>query len=139
MTDLSPEATVRGLFEALNERDVGRAAGAVAESCEWESIAAETTHRGSAPIVAGLREFVESFPDWEVAVNGVVASGSLVVVEWSSSGSFERPFRGAEPNGRRFRRRGCSVAEVQGGKIVRYRDYYDRATLLTQLDLSHLL
>jgi limonene-1,2-epoxide hydrolase len=28
---------------------------------------------------------------------------------------------------------------VIGGRIVRYRDYYDRATLLTQLDLAHLL
>lgn len=139
MIDLSPETTVRTLFDALNERDFGRAAGAVAEACEWESVAAETVHHGSRPIVDGLREFVGSFPDWHVEVESLTAAGERVVVEWTATGTFEHEFRGEQPNGKRFRRRGCAVAEVKGGKIVRYRDYYDRATLLQQLDLTHLL
>lgn len=139
MIDLSPETTVRTLFDALNERDFGRAAGAVAETCEWESVAAETVHHGSRPIVDGLREFVASFPDWHVEVGSLTVAGDRVVVEWTATGTFEHEFRGEAPNGKRFRRRGCAVAEVKGGKIVRYRDYYDRATLLRQLDLPHLL
>jgi len=139
VSDLSPEGTVRGLFEALNARDFARAAGAVAEHCVWESVAAESTHRGSGPIVDGLRQFSEAFPDWRAEIAGLVAQGNVVVVEWDSSGTFEGAFRGEEPNGKAFRRRGCAVAEVEGAKIVRYRDYYDRATMLAQLDLLHLL
>jgi steroid delta-isomerase-like uncharacterized protein len=139
VTDLSPEAIVRGLWDALNSRDYARAAGAIAEHCEWLSVAAETLHRGPGPIVAGLREFVTAFPDWRADVERVLAAGPFVVVEWTVSGTFRGPFRGKEPNGKRFRRRGCSVAEVEGGKIVRYRDYYDRATLLRQLDILDLL
>ncbi|MDQ3066595.1 MAG: ester cyclase [Actinomycetota bacterium] len=89
--------------------------------------------------MAGLREFVAAFPDWKVTIDGLVVANDHVVVEWSSSGTFEHEFRGEAPNRKRFRRRGCSVAEVRGGKIVRYRDYYDRATMLLQLDLVHLL
>ena len=37
MTDLSPEGTVRRMWEALNARDYARAAGAIAEGCEWRS------------------------------------------------------------------------------------------------------
>jgi len=139
MTELSPEGIVRTLFEALNARDYARAAGAIAEDCEWRSMAAETVHRGPGPIVNGLREFVTSFPDWRAEVERVTASGNIAVVEWDSSGTFQWPFRGRAPNGKRFRRRGCSVAEIEGGKIVRYRDYYDRVTLLQQLDLLDLL
>jgi steroid delta-isomerase-like uncharacterized protein len=139
VTDLSPEGVVRGLFDALNVRDFERAAGAVAERCEWESVAAETIHHGSKPIVDGLRRFVEAFPDWRAEIVTLTAVDHIVVVEWDSHGTFTGPFRGEEPNGRVFRRRGCAVAEVAGGKIVRYRDYYDRATLLEQLDLGHLL
>lgn len=139
MTDLTPEGTVRRMFDALNARDYARAAGAIAEDCEWESIATGKAHRGPAPIVAGLREFVTAFPDWQVVLDHVFASGEVAVVEWDTSGTFQNAFRGKEPNGRRFRRRGCAVAEVEGGKIVRYRDYYDRATLLQQLDLLELL
>ena len=101
MSALLPETIVEGMFDALNARDYAKAAGAIAEHCEWHSVATEGVHRGPGAVVAGLREFVAAFPDW--------------------------------------RRRGCSVAEVEGGKIVRYRDYYDRATLLQQLDLIDLL
>ena len=64
---------------------------------------------------------------------------NVVVAEWVTTGTFRRDFRGKPANGRSFRRRGCAVAEVNGGKIVRYRDYYDRVTLLQQLDLLDLL
>ena len=139
MSTLQPENIVEGMFDALNARDYARAAGAIAEHCEWASVATENVHRGPGAIVAGLREFVAAFPDWRADVKSVIASGERVVIEWDSSGTFRNPFRGKPANGKRFRRRGCSVAEVEGGKIVRYRDYYDRATLLRQLDMLDLL
>ena len=134
-----PETVVEAMFDALNARDYAKAAGAIAEHCEWHSVATEGVHRGPGAIVAGLREFVAAFPDWRADVKSVTADGERVVIEWDSSGTFVNPFRGRQANGKRFRRRGCSVAEVEGGKIVRYRDYYDRATLLQQLDLMDLL
>jgi len=139
MTQLEPQAVVEGMFDALNIRDYARAAGAIAEHCEWHSVATEGAHRGPGAIVAGLREFVAAFPDWRADVKNVIAAGDMVVIEWDSSGTFKGAFRGKPANGKRFRRRGCSVAEVEGGKIVRYRDYYDRATLLQQLGLIDLL
>ncbi len=63
----------------------------------------------------------------------------IVVAEWTTTGTFSHPFRGREPNGKRFRRLGCAIADVDRGLIVRYRDYYDRLTLLKQLDLMDLL
>lgn len=139
MTDLSPEGIVRGMFDALNTRDYARAAGAIAEHCRWESVAAETIHQGPGAIVAGLREFVAAFPDWRADVVNVTSNDRFVAVEWDSSGTFQNAFRGKAANRKRFRRRGCSVAEVEGSKIVAYRDYYDRVTLLKQLDLLDLL
>jgi steroid delta-isomerase-like uncharacterized protein len=139
MTTAPEETVVEILFDALNARDYARAAGAIAEHCEWASVATEVVHRGPGAIVAGLREFVAAFPDWRADVKNVLVAGHHVVIEWDSSGTFRNPFRGKPANGKRFRRRGCSVAEIEGGKIVRYRDYYDRVTLLQQLDLMDLL
>jgi steroid delta-isomerase-like uncharacterized protein len=133
---LSPQAVVENYFDALNVRDYARAAGAIAEHCRWESVATENTYQGPGAIVSGLREFVTSFPDWHVHVESITVAGNRVVVEWRVTGTFTRPFRGQEPNHKRFRRRGCAVAEVEGGKIVHYRDYYDRLTLHRQLDLA---
>lgn len=139
MTDLTPGGTVRGFFDALNARDFARAAGAIAEHCQWCSMPTGTEFRGPTAIVAGLRELVASFPDWRVEVERLTVAGDVVVVEWDTSGTFTHPFRGRVPNGRRFRRRGCAVADLDRGLIVRYRDYYDRATLLQQLQLMDLL
>jgi steroid delta-isomerase-like uncharacterized protein len=139
VTDLSTEGVVRAFFDALNVRDFARAAGAIAEDCAWESVPTETVHRGPAPIIAGLREFVSAFPDWRVRIDRMTAVGPIAVIEWETAGTFQAEFRGELPNGKRFRRRGCAVAKVEGGKIVHYRDYYDRASLLSQLDLMHLL
>ena len=139
MTDLSPEGVVVGFFEALAAHDFNRAAGPIAEDCDWQNVASGARFRGPEAIVKGLREFVAAFPDWRVSVDRVTCAGEIVVVEWDTSGTFQQPFRGAKPNGKRFNRQGCAVAEVRGGKIVRYRDFYDRATLLQQLGLLHLL
>ena len=137
MTDLSAEGVVRSYFEALDARDFARAAGPIAEHCQWSSIATGKTFLGPAAIVAGLKEFVAAFPDWHVGIERLATAGNVVVVEWLTTGTFQHAFRGHPPNGKRFERRGCAVAEVVGGRIVRYRDYYDRLTLLEQLELPY--
>lgn len=138
MHDLTPEGTVRSYYEALNARDYARAAGPIAESCEWMSMPTENRFRGPAAVVAGLKEFTTAFPDWRVDVERVVTKDSFVIVEWHTSGTFQQPFRGRIPNGKKFSRRGCAVAEVERSRIVRYRDYYDRASFFAQLDLMDL-
>ena len=138
VVDFTPQGAVKSYYEALNARDYARAAGPIAESCEWVSMPTESRYRGPAAVVAGLREFASAFPDWHVEVERVVASGDVVVVEWLTTGTFLKPFRGREPNGRRFSRRGCAVAEVDSGRIVRYHDYFDRASLYAQLELMEL-
>jgi steroid delta-isomerase-like uncharacterized protein len=138
VTNLTPETTVRSYYDALNARDYARAAGPIAENCEWVSMPTGNVFRGPEAIVAGLREFTTAFPDWHVDVERVIESGRFVVVEWHTSGTFEQAFRGHAANGKRFSRRGCAVAEVESGCIVRYRDYYDRASLYSQLDLMTL-
>jgi steroid delta-isomerase-like uncharacterized protein len=138
VTDLSPEGTVRTFYEALNARDYARAAGPIAEACEWVSMPTEKVNRGPAAVVNGLREFSTAFPDWHVEVEKVISDGRCIVVEWHTTGTFEKPFRGRAPNGRKFSRRGCAVAEVERGQIVKYRDYYDRARLFEQLGLMDL-
>ena len=133
------EDLVRGYFAALNDRDYERAAQSFTDTCEYTSMASGVRFTGSASMLNGLREFADAFPDWCVEVERVVVSDPFVVVEWHTSGTHEGEFRGTLPTGIRFERRGCAVAEVVDGRIARYRDYYDRATLLEQLGLIDVL
>jgi steroid delta-isomerase-like uncharacterized protein len=136
---MNPEAVVRELYDAFNERDFERAAETVAQSCEHESIAWATVARTSAEVTDGLRAWASAFPDGFVEMTKVIATGPWVVVEWHARGTQTGPLRGEPPTGRRFERRGCAVAEVEDGKIVRYRDYFDRAQMYEPLGLMHLL
>jgi len=135
----SPESVVRGLFEALNARDYKRALASIGDRCEWWSMPGETLHTGGSAVIAGLDQFTNAFPDWRADIERAVPSGACVAVEWISTGTFRGVFRGKLPNGRSFRRRGCSVAEVRHGQIVHYRDYFDRVGILEQLGLMDLL
>ena len=133
------EDVVRAYFDALNRRDYEGVAASFSDDCEFVSVASGVRFRGTESMLHGLREFAEAFPDWTVEVANVVASGPSIATEWKTTGTHEGVFRGELPTGIRFRREGCSIAEVEGGRIVRYRDYYDRSTLLEQLGLADVL
>jgi steroid delta-isomerase-like uncharacterized protein len=135
----APENVVRAFFAALNARDYRGAANHISDNCEWWSMPTDNMHRGPSSIIAGLDEFTHAFPDWHADVERVTSAGPIAVIEWTTTGTFIAPFRGRLPNGKAFRRRGCSVAEVRSGQVVHYRDYFDRAAMLEQLDLLDLL
>jgi steroid delta-isomerase-like uncharacterized protein len=133
------EAVVRELYDTFNERDFERVAAAFAEPCEYESIASGSVMRSGADVAEALRAWATAFPDGFVEMTNVIAVGPWVVVEWHAQGTQTGPLRGEPPSGRRFERRGCAVAEVEEEKIVRYRDYFDRAQMYEPLGLMHLL
>ena len=134
------ERVLREFYDAFNAGDLERSAAQFAEECEYEFVAfgSAATQRTRDEVLQGLRSWRASFPDGRVAPTNVVASGTTVVVEWDSRGTWTgAPIRGKQPNGRRFERRGCAVAEVENGKIVRCRDYFDRANMWQPLGLMH--
>ena len=122
---LDPESVVRRLWNAINDRDYARVAGAIAETCEWKSMPTEQVYVGPKAMVDGVRAFHESFENGLTEIERIFVIGDVAVVEWRTSGT--------AVSGRSFARRGCAVAEVRGGKIAAYRDYFDRQSLADQL------
>jgi ketosteroid isomerase-like protein len=95
--------------------------------------------RSGVEVADGLRAWATAFPDGVVAMTNVIAVGPWVVVEWLRRALRPARYVAKPPSGRRFERRGCAVAEVAEEKIVRYRDYFDRAQMYEPLGLMHLL
>jgi steroid delta-isomerase-like uncharacterized protein len=133
------ERILREFYDAFNEGDVERSAAQFALKCEYEFVPFGSAQRSRAEVLEGLRSWRSAFPDGRVDAMNIITSGSMVVVEWDSSGTWTgAPIRGEKPNGRRFDRRGCAVAEVESGKIVRCRDYFDRGNMWEPLGLVQL-
>lgn len=132
---------VRRLNEALSNRDWDAFADLVAEDCEWTEIPSGQTIRGVAELVSLCRTFTTAFSDFTVESTTLIADGDLVASEWRGRGTHTGPLpqpdgASIEPTGRSFERTGVAIAELRDGKIVRYRDYFDRQTMHDQLGFS---
>jgi steroid delta-isomerase-like uncharacterized protein len=132
------ERVLREFYDAFNAGDLERSAVQFASDCEYEFVAfgSAASRRTREEVLAGLQSWRAAFPDGRVVPANIVVSGTTVVVEWESHGTWTgAPIRGKQPNGRRFERRGCAVAEIEDSRIVRCRDYFDRANMWEPLGL----
>jgi steroid delta-isomerase-like uncharacterized protein len=132
---------VRRLSEALTNRDWAAFDDLVAEDCEWTDVPSGRTIRGVKELVDGCRTFTTAFPDFSVESVTLIGQGDLVANEWSARGTHDGPLPRTdggnyEPTGRSFARTGVGIVEVRDGKIVRYRDYFDRQAMTEQLGLD---
>jgi steroid delta-isomerase-like uncharacterized protein len=129
------ERIVRRFYDLFNAGDVDSAAEQYAEECEWDFPAFGAVCRTRDEVLDVCRSWKAAFPDGRVEVINVIECGGTVVVERDSHGTWTGPLDAAagEPNRKRFSRRGCAVSEVSAGKIVRCRDYFDRANMYAPL------
>jgi limonene-1,2-epoxide hydrolase len=117
---------VRRFGEALTSRDWAAIRELVAEDCEWTDVPTGEVIHGVEALIDLCRTFTATFPDFRVESLTLVGQGDMVANEWRGSGTHE-------PTGRTFARTGVGMVEVRDGKIVRYRDYFDRQTMTEQL------
>jgi steroid delta-isomerase-like uncharacterized protein len=120
---------VRRLNEALTNRDWAAFPDLVAVDCEWTEVPSGETIHGVERLVELCRAFTDEMPDFHVESTTLVGQGDMVASEWSGRGTHA-------PTGRAFARTGVGVVELRDGKIVRYRDYFDRQTMTEQLGPS---
>ncbi len=132
---------VRRLGEALSSRDWAVFAELVAQDCEWTDVPSGRTIRGIEDRVDACRAFTTAFPDFSVESTTLIGQDDVVANEWSAHGTHSGPLPrdGGEPygpTGRTFERTGVGIVELRDGKIVRYRDHFDRQTMAEQLGLD---
>jgi steroid delta-isomerase-like uncharacterized protein len=88
-------------------------------------------HTGSAALRAMFERMFREGRDYAWAMDVVVQSGSTAAAEWT----FGYVVSDAIPRsaGRPVRFRGMSVFELEGGRVARYREYFNEGVALLQL------
>jgi ketosteroid isomerase-like protein len=85
------------------------------------------------------RGWVDAFSDAETEIVNLHGEDDFAVVEFVARGTHDGPLAspgGEIPStGRRIETRFCEVYEIQDGKLVRGRIYFDLATIMGQLGL----
>jgi ketosteroid isomerase-like protein len=103
----------------------------------WSPVATVTSREA---LVADMRGRTGAFSDVDLALDAVDAVGDKVIAEWrleaSHTGALEldEDFQ-LEATGRRVELRGVLIAEFDGDRISRFRQYWDEVALLEGLGL----
>lgn len=124
------------LLTAWNRHDGTQMAALIHEDGIYEDVAiSRTFDRHSLPGLVAETEALSS--DYKMAWISTIQEGGRYAIEWEMSGTNDGPILAlnAPATGRAWRVRGASLGLIDGGKIKRHSDYWNRSTLLQQLGL----
>jgi ketosteroid isomerase-like protein len=97
------------------------------------------TASSRADLVADLRGHKGVFSDVDLALDAVDEVGDKVIAEWrvaaTHTGALELDDLRLDATGRRVEVRGVLIAEFEGDRIKRFRQYWDEVALLEGLGL----
>lgn len=129
--------TVRSALEAAVTGDAAIAEQVYTDDVTGWSPTATTSSR--ADLVADLRDRTGIFSDVDLALDAVDEVGDKVIAEWrvgaTHTGPLELDELRLDPTGRRVELRGVLIAEFEGDRIKRFRQYWDEVALLEGLGL----
>jgi steroid delta-isomerase-like uncharacterized protein len=127
----SGKSVIEQLFAAWNSHDPDKVVASFTEDVVYEDVSAGHISRGRAEV---RKWFAGAFADIENFKMEAVSSSfhnGRGVAEWVWSGTD----KGLLKTGKNFSVRGVTVFEVRGGKISRYKEYYDFGTVMRQVGL----
>ena len=133
---------VRELMDRLTDAVTARDVDALAEIYA-DDVVADTPDdgrlTGRQAVVDWLMRFAQAFPDMSFEMIATFEGDGTAVDEAyltaTHTGTLQTPDGDVAPTGRRIRVRECDVVEVDGGKVVAHRFYFDQVEFLSQLGL----
>ena len=84
---------------------------------------------GAAGVNGLLRDFIEASPDFEWKMTKVIEAGPNLAAEWTWASTYTGPSPSGPVTAAKVFGRGTSIVEVADGKIRRFSNYYDEASL----------
>jgi steroid delta-isomerase-like uncharacterized protein len=134
MSDQDNLRVARQAFDAWNAHDPNRLMALLADDFRSESDNLPAPVPGREAQRQVVEMYIRAFPDLHFDIEQMLGCGDYVVTRWHSTGTHKGELMGMPATNRRGEGiHGCSVAEINGGKISRDWVYWDTASLLRQL------
>jgi steroid delta-isomerase-like uncharacterized protein len=87
---------------------------------------------GAKQYIAGFRT---AFPDLHITIEGMVAEGDMVAIQYTMRGTFKGEFMGMAPTGKKMEIPNASFARFRDGKQVEVWPYLDSLVWYQQLGI----
>ena len=128
----------RESIECFNAGDFERLRSLLADDSWEEELATQRRLEGADAQVEAGRGWKEAFPDGRGSIERAYVDGNTVTLELTWEGTQSGPMLSPDgqelpPSNRRGTVKACQVVEVEDGKIVTTRHYFDLMTLLQQI------
>jgi steroid delta-isomerase-like uncharacterized protein len=134
--------TTTDLGQALDEwaagwstHDIERVVSLCTDECIYEDVPLGVVNRGKQELRAFGHQVFDAFPDFKIELTSQFAEGDRALLEWVMHGTHNGDLPGMPATGKGFSVRGATALYLTNGRISRNSDYWDMATLLTQLGL----
>lgn len=126
-------------WKSFAGKDVAGAVACFADDIEYEDLCIEHVAMGRAEVLQMWQAWFEAAGDSFAAdLDHAVIGTDGYALEWTVRGWMNGAFGSIPGTGQPFEVRGTSVGRVAGGAIVRNRDYWNLASILRQLGVTHL-
>ena len=131
---MEPAELLKCWAEGWTAHDPDVLASIFSADCVYEDVTLGLVHHGLDEIKSFRSAYVAVFPDMAVDEMSHFQAGDSICLEWTMSGTHEGDLPDLAATHRRFVLRGVSVLTFDGERFSSCRDYWDRNTLLHQLN-----
>jgi ketosteroid isomerase-like protein len=132
---------LKDVYDGFNRGDLERMRSSMTTGTTMYVAAMNQTLKGPNAIVDYFRVYRQAF-EATVNVTRQTACNDLVLSEFVGRGThkgvFQTPMGDIPPTGRKIDVPVCHILQFKDGKIVDIHEYFDVATLMTQLGISNL-
>ena len=127
---------IQGYLEAINSHDGAKVTSFMTDDVVLTDFALDERFEGPQAVSGFIEDTAETFStDYSFTASQVVLAKDSYAYEWTMAGTNDRADekRGLPSTGKHFEFPGVSIGRLRDGKIYENHDYWNMATLLTQL------
>jgi steroid delta-isomerase-like uncharacterized protein len=125
---------------AYNEKNWQAASDALTPDLTYDEVGTHRKLRGVADVLAVWKGWAATFPDSKATFDAAYVSGNTVILEltWrgTHTGTLRTPGSDIPATGKKIELRAIQVIDMADGKARSIRQYFDMATLMTQLGVN---
>ncbi len=140
MSDQALVDAAKASIIAYGDKDWDAVTRAVTPEIVYDEVSTNRKVQGIQDVLTLWKGWAAAFPDSKATFGEAYVSGNTVILELTWRGTHTGPLRTATgeipATGKPIAMRSCQIIDIADGKTQHIRQYFDMATLMTQLGVT---